>query len=69
MKNNEEKKSPWKSKTMWVNLTAIIGFVAAGMSDKLDAATPEQITFGFVVMGLINLGLRDITKHPIGIGK
>ena len=66
---NNEKKSPIKSKTMWVNSLAILGVVAAGMSDKLDAATPEQITFGFIVMGIINLGLRAITKRPIGSKK
>ncbi len=50
---------------MWVNLLAIAGVVAAGMSDKLDAASPEQVTGGFVFMAVVNLVLRAVTKSPL----
>lgn len=53
-------KSIFKSKTFWVNVIALIGFVV-------------QQRFGFVIdeaiqvqiLGLVNIGLRMLTKEPV----
>lgn len=50
----------YKSKTFWTNVVAIVGMLA-------------QIKYGFIVsvelqslvLSLINLGLRAVTKEPI----
>ena len=53
-------KSIFKSKTFWVNVIALLGFIV-------------QQRFGFIVdeaiqvqvLGLVNIGLRMLTKEPV----
>lgn len=55
-----ESKSPFLSKTLWINVIAIVGmFIYAGNGGTVP---PEIAT---VVLGAINLVLRLITKKPI----
>ena len=52
-------KSIFKSKTLWVNIivVAILGFlgVEIGVDPQLEIA----------LLGLVNIGLRLITKEPV----
>ena len=55
----------WKSKTVWVNIVAIVGAVGAmfGLNIPLD---PELCMTVFpVILGVINLVLRKKTKEPL----
>lgn len=58
-------KSLFKSKTFWVNLVALVGSVAVGGKFLTDAQTAELTV---VLMGVINIGLRIITKDAVTIG-
>lgn len=54
-------KSPLKSKTVWANATALVaalGAVAIGEVDWQTALMP-------VVMSIMNLVLRFVTKQPL----
>lgn len=59
-----ESKSPWLSKTLWLNLVmAVLPFVAPPAKVLLEQ-NPE--VFGVIVTG-VNFLLRLITKQPIAI--
>jgi hypothetical protein len=56
-----EVKSPFKSKTIWVNvIVAALAFFPV-LSDKVS---PEFVTIG---LGFVNVLLRLITKDKIGL--
>ena len=53
-------KKPWKSKTLYINIVAIIAmFLESQLGYELDAET--QV----VILAVINLVLRLITQEPI----
>ena len=54
-----EKKHFLKSKTFWINSLAIIGALAAGISDMLTAG--QAVT----IMALVNLVLRTVTSSGV----
>ena len=57
---------PWfASKTLWVNLVALIAAVtgAFGMDLGLDPETQTSIVAG--VMGVVNIVLRFVTKSAV----
>ena len=61
----EEGKNWWKSKTVWVNIVAIVGSIGAvfGFNIPLD---PELcMTLFPVILGAINLVLRKTTKKAL----
>ncbi len=61
-----ETKPFYASKTLWVNLLAVIAAVgsALGLNLGLDAAT--QGTIVLAIMGVVNIVLRFTTKSAIG---
>ena len=56
----------WASKTLWVNFLAIVAAVAGafGLDLGLDPAT--QLAAVGVIMGVVNIVLRFMTKAPVG---
>ena len=59
-----ETKKFWHSKTLWVNLIAIVGIVLNSLYGvEIDAEL--QATFATAILGVINIILRLITKQPI----
>ena len=58
-------KSILYSKTFWTNLVALIGSVAVGGKYLTDAQTAE---FTVVMLSVINIGLRIITKDAVTLG-
>jgi hypothetical protein len=57
-------KSPLTSKTLWVNLLAVVGIVAQA---KFGAVVPPEAQT--LILALGNLGLRLITGQPIDLKK
>ena len=55
----------WQSKTVWVNVVALVATLAGAF--KLDLGlTPEvQATVVTAIMALVNVGLRFVTTTPI----
>ena len=65
LSNVEVGKKWWQSKTIWVNIVAIIGSLGAvfGLNIPLD---PELcMTLFPIVLGVINMILRGVTKAPL----
>lgn len=58
-------KNWWKSRTIWVNLGAIVTIIAAkyGLDIQFSEDTLAAIP---VLLGIMNLFLRSITTKPIG---
>ena len=62
----EETKPFWASKTLWVNVIAIAASVLGAF--KVDFLTPEmQLTLIPVVMGVVNIVLRFVTKGAVTV--
>lgn len=61
----ENVKSILYSKTFWTNLVALIGSVAVGGKYLTDAQTAE---LAVVMLSVINIGLRIITKDAVTLG-
>ena len=58
-------KNWWKSKTIWVNLGAIVTMVAAKYGFNV-ALSEEMLTSIPLILGIVNIFLRSITHKPIG---
>lgn len=59
-----EAKKFYTSKTLWVNVLAIIGIILnAQFGIELDAET--QVTIATSILAVINIVLRLVTKQPI----
>lgn len=56
-------KSWYQSKTMWTNLTALIGAAATYFTTQNPA--PLAAAGSAAVMSLVNIVLRLVTKQPI----
>lgn len=60
MSDHSDFKTIIQSKTFWVNLIALLAFVAQQKwGFVMDEATQAQI------LGIVNIGLRMITSKPI----
>lgn len=62
-------KNPLKSKTVWVNLVALVVAIlrATGtLPDPLASAIEPHLTELVVGWAVTNLGLRGVTTDPIG---
>lgn len=57
-------KNWWKSKTIWVNVGAIISMVAAKYGFNIHFSE-EMLTSIPLVLGIVNIFLRSITSKPI----
>ena len=51
----------WVSKTLWINLLAIIAIIAQGVTGNEVINAEAQVG----ILALINLVLRLVTKEPI----
>lgn len=58
-------KKPWKSKTFWFNLVALIVVVAKHYGYIDFQPSPDVEYWAGVLVFLINLILRFVTKEPI----
>tara|TARA_B100002049_G_scaffold235752_1_gene220851 strand:- start:260 stop:454 length:195 start_codon:yes stop_codon:yes gene_type:complete len=56
----------WASKTIIVNIVALIAAIATafGLDVGLDAETQGTIVAG--IMAVVNVGLRLVTDRPVG---
>jgi len=60
------KKSPLKSKTVWLNLVVLaVALVGAAQGVDWVAANPQVVTILAAVSGGLNLVLRFLTSEPI----
>jgi len=57
----EEKKSPFKSRTMIINVLLILGAVAAMAGEEIGKGTG----MGVIVVNAVNIILRYFTTQPI----
>ena len=57
---NEEVKSFWKSKTLWINVLAIVGAVCTAFSGELTTAGT------LTLVAVVNIVLRIVTKTKLG---
>lgn len=62
---NKRPKTPAESKTVWVNVLALLGVVLSDSAGWLDKADPTTITIGAGLWALVNIVLRAITKSPL----
>ena len=58
-------KHPLASKTLWVNLIALIASIAAGFGFDIDAEVQASLVGG--VMAVVNIVLRLVTTQPVSM--
>lgn len=51
----------WASRTLWVNLIAIVAMAAQGISGHVLISMELQAT----ILGVVNMVLRFVTKTPV----
>lgn len=61
----ENTKKPWLSKTVWLNVLALVGQFIPGVGEW-SAAHPDIILSGFAIANII---LRALTKDKLSIGE
>jgi hypothetical protein len=57
------------SKTLWFNVLALVVMVANGFGYADFRADPHMAEYAFVVVTLLNVGLRFVTSQGITFGK
>jgi len=60
-----ESKPAWTSKTMWVNLIALIASVAAAFGLDLGLSTEVQASLVGGIMAVVNIVLRFMTNQGV----
>lgn len=63
--NDADPKSIFASKTLWVNLIALLATYLGAHHIVVDPDTQAQLVAG--VMAAVNIGLRFLTKQPVNI--
>lgn len=58
-------KNPLKSKTLWFNVLALVIVVASALGFGEFEADPKLVEYGAVLITVVNLVLRFITKEPL----
>ena len=58
----------WQSKTIWFNGLALIGAVAGAFGFAEFHPDPQVLALAPALVALINVGLRLVTRQPIGGG-
>lgn len=53
----------WASKTIWVNLVALVGAVGAGFGLELPGDLQASIVVA--IMAIANIVLRFVTRQPV----
>lgn len=57
----------WASKTIWINLIAVVAtLLAVTVGFEMDATFQAEIVA--VVMGIVNIVLRFVTVEPVNNG-
>ena len=60
-----ETKPFYASKTMWVNLVAVVAGIASAVGFDLGLDPETQVTVVLAIMGVVNIVLRFTTKTGI----
>jgi hypothetical protein len=55
----------WSSKTLWINLIALVAAISTAFGVDLGLDPEAQIAIVGTVMSVINIVLRFVTKAPI----
>lgn len=55
----------WKSKTFWFNVLSLLVLVAGAFGFNEFEASPEVGQIALVIVTIVNLVLRFVTKEPI----
>ncbi len=63
---NNDSKPIWASKTLWINFLAIVAAVSGAFGLDLGLDPETQIAAVGVIMGIVNMVLRFVTKAPVG---
>lgn len=61
------KKPFWTSKTFWVNVVMLVGSISTMFGLDLGLNPETQVAVVGSIMTVVNLGLRIITKQPVGL--
>lgn len=56
----------YQSRTMWVNIIAAVATLAGVFKIDLGLTPEAQATVVTTILALVNIGLRLVTKKPIG---
>ena len=56
-------KNWWASKTIWANLLAVIAAIGTAFGLNLDAGIQAEVVT--VIMGVVNIALRFVTRQPV----
>lgn len=60
-----ESKPFWASKTLWVNVLALVISVSTAFGLDLGISAEEQTAFVGGIMAVVNIILRLVTKAPV----
>ena len=63
----EQAKSIFYSKTFWFNVVALIVLVAGSFGFNEAELSPNLETYALVIVTVVNLLLRLVTKQPVKI--
>lgn len=55
----------WQSKTVWVNVVALVATLAGAFKIDLGLTPDVQATVVTTILALVNVGLRLVTKTPV----
>ena len=58
-------KAWYKSKTVWVNIIALVAIIASYFG--LDITEEEQLAIATAILAIVNIALRFVTKEPVYI--
>ena len=64
-----ESKPIYASKTLWVNLVALVVSVAAAFGVDLGLDTEAQASLVGGIMAVVNIALRMFTDKPVAVKK
>jgi hypothetical protein len=57
----------WASKTLWINLIALVAAISTAFGVDLGLDPEAQIAIVGTVMSVINIVLRFVTRAPVSI--
>lgn len=63
----KEAKPAWASKTLWVNLVALVASIAVALGVDIGLTVEAQGALVGGIMALVNIVLRLVTKQPVTV--